>query len=209
MSSHATTAAESALVACEVCYKLADADAKSCPRCGSHLHQRKRDSMQRTVALLITACMLYLPANIYPIMYTEQFGVEEASTILGGVMVLIELDSVPIAMVIFVFSVIVPLGKIIVMFFLVWSVRNRTNLNARRRSNLYRMTQFVGKWSMVDVFVVAILVALVHLTGLMVVRPGVAALSFAAVVILTMVATESFDSRLIWDHSDEANREHQ
>ena len=208
MSTRIKTATDLELVACETCYKLAHATDSHCPRCGSPLHRRKQDSLQRTVALLLTACMLYLPANIYPIMYTEQFGVEEASTILGGVMVLIELDSIPIALVIFVFSVIVPLGKIVIMFFLVWSVRARSVLTARRRAALYRVTQFVGKWSMVDVFVVAILVALVHLTGLLVVRPGVAALSFAAVVILTMIATESFDARLIWDHSDEADSEH-
>lgn len=184
--------------------KLMPASVTHCSRCNSPLHPRKTDSLQRTLALLITACLLYIPANLYPIMYTEQLGNEEASTILGGVMVLIELGSVPIAVVIFVFSVIVPLGKIIVMFYLTWTVHGHSPLTPRQRSILYRVTQFVGKWSMVDVFVVAILVALVHLTGLLVVRPGVAALSFAAVVILTMVATESFDSRLIWDNSDEA-----
>lgn len=198
------TANELALAACEMCMKLAPQSASHCPRCNTRLHARKTDSLQRTLALLITACLLYIPANVYPIMYTEQLGTEEASTILGGVMVLIELGSAPIALVIFVFSVIVPLGKIAVMFYLAWTVYGHSRLTPRQSSILYRVTQFVGKWSMVDVFVVAILVALVHLTGLLVVRPGVAALSFAAVVMLTMVATESFDSRLIWDNSDEA-----
>lgn len=203
-----STAAERDLASCEMCLKLMPASASHCSRCHSRLHTRKHDSIQRTLALLITACLLYIPANLYPIMYTEQLGSEEASTILGGVMVLIELGSVPIALVIFVFSVIVPLGKIIIMFYLTWTVRGHSPLTARQRSILYRVTQFVGKWSMVDVFVVAILVALVHLTGLLVVRPGIAALSFAAVVMLTMVATESFDSRLIWDNTDEESREH-
>jgi paraquat-inducible protein A len=208
MNPGGTTATERNLVACEMCRKLLPIETARCDRCGSHLHPRKHDSIQRTLALLLTACILYIPANLYPIMYTEQFGVEEASTILGGVLVLIELDSVPIAVVIFVFSVIVPLGKILIMFYLVWTVRGRSYLTARQRAVLYRVTQFVGKWSMVDVFVVAILVALVHLTGLMVVRPGVAALSFAGVVMLTMIATESFDSRLIWDNTNEGPGEH-
>lgn len=209
MNAGRSTAAGLDLVACEMCMKLMPVGTQRCTRCGSALHTRKFDSIQRTLALLLTACLLYIPANLYPIMYTEQLGSEEASTILGGVVVLIELGSVPIALVIFVFSVIVPLGKIITMFYLVWTVRGHSPLSRRQRSILYRVTQFVGKWSMVDVFVVAILVALVHLTGLLVVRPGIAALSFAAVVILTMVATESFDSRLIWDNStDEAKVEH-
>lgn len=139
-------------------------------------------------------------------MYTEQLGVGEANTILQGVILLIEMGSIPIALVIFLFSVIVPLGKIMAMFYLVLTVRSHSPLTPHQRSVLYRVTEFVGKWSMVDVFVVAILVALVQLAGLLVVRPGVAALSFAGVVILTMIATQSFDSRLIWDNTKEAER---
>ncbi|MFK7977422.1 MAG: paraquat-inducible protein A [Halioglobus sp.] len=202
-----STASEHNLAACEMCLKLMPIDAQRCSRCNSKLHPRKADSLQRTLALLIAACLLYIPANLYPIMYTEQLGNEEASTILGGVLLLIDLGSFPIALVIFIFSVVVPLGKISIMFYLTWTVFGHSPLTQRQRAILYRATQFVGKWSMVDVFVVAILVALVHLTGLMVIRPGVAALSFAAVVILTMIATESFDSRLIWDNGDEAKRE--
>lgn len=200
MSDSGLTAASSGLNACHMCYKLAPMTVAYCPRCDTPLHSRKSDSLQRTVALLITACMLYVPANLYPIMYTEQLGYTEASTILGGIVMLIELGSVPIAIVIFIFSVIVPSGKIMVMSYLVWTVRRHSALSPRQRSTLYRVAEFVGKWSMVDVFVVAILVALVHLGGLLVVRPGIAALSFAGVVIVTMVATESFDSRLIWDN---------
>jgi len=167
------------------------------------MHLRKSDSIQRTLALLFTACLLYIPANLYPIMYTEQLGSTEASTILGGVVLLIDLGSVPVALVIFVFSVIVPSGKIMAIFYLVWTVERRSLLGPRQRSIMYRITEFIGKWSMVDVFVVSILVALVHLGGLLVIRPGVAALSFAGVVIVTMLAAESFDSRLIWDNIDE------
>lgn len=202
MSTPATGASRN-LATCHLCYKLASATLHDCPRCGSALHLRKRDSLQRTLALLITACLLYIPANLYPIMYTEQLGKTEASTILGGVVLLIDLGSMPVAIVIFIFSVMVPSGKIMAIFYLVWSVERHSVLGPRQRSMMYRITEFIGKWSMVDVFVVSILVALVHLGGLLVIRPGIAALSFAGVVIITMIAAESFDSRLIWDNIEE------
>ena len=201
----ATTAANRGLASCHMCYKLAPASVQRCPRCRASLHLRKHDSIQRTLALLVTSCLLYIPANLYPIMYTDEFGTKEASTILGGVILLIELGSVPVALVIFLFSVIVPSGKLMTMFYLVWTVERHSPLDARQRSIMYRITEFVGKWSMVDVFVVAILGALVHLVGLLVIRPGIAALCFAGVVIITMLAAQSFDSRLIWDNMEEKN----
>ncbi len=200
-----TTAASRGLASCHVCYKLAPATVHQCPRCGTTMHLRKNDSIQRTLALLVTSCLLYIPANLYPIMYTDQLGSTEASTIMGGVILLIELGSVPVAVVIFIFSVMVPSGKLMSMFYLVWTVERHSPLDPRQRSIMYRITEFIGKWSMVDVFVVSILVALVHLGGLLVIRPGVAALSFAGVVIVTMIAAESFDSRLIWDNMEEKN----
>lgn len=198
-----TTAAQRGLAACHLCCKLAPLDVHECPRCGSAMHLRKPDSLQRTLALLVTACILYIPANLYPIMYTDSLGTSEASTILGGVILLIELGSVPVALVIFVFSIMVPSGKLMAMFYLVWSVRRQSPLDARQRSAMYRVTEFIGKWSMIDVFVVSILAALVHLSGLLVIRPGIAALSFAGVVIVTMIAAESFDPRLIWDNLED------
>ena len=200
-----TTAANSNLAACHLCCKLAPAEVHHCPRCGSAMHVRKNDSIQRTLALLFTACLLYIPANMYPIMYTDQLGTTEPSTILGGVILLINLGSIPVALVIFVFSVLVPSGKLMAMFYLVRTVERHSPLDPRQRSVMYRVTEFIGKWSMVDVFVVAILVALVHLGGLLVIRPGVAALCFAGVVIVTMIAAESFDSRLIWDNMEDKN----
>ena len=197
------TGASRELASCHLCYKLAPSSLSHCPRCGSALHLRKNDSIQRTLALLFTACLLYIPANLYPIMYTEQLGSTEASTILGGVVLLIELGSLPIAMVIFVFSVMVPSAKIMAIFYLVWTVERHSPLGPRQRSLMYRVTELIGKWSMVDVFVVAILVAWVHLSGLLVIRPGIAARSIAGVVIVTMVAAESFDCRLIWDNMEE------
>lgn len=203
-----TTAASKGLSTCHLCFKLAPADVHHCPRCHAVMHLRKNDSMQRTLALLITAGLLYIPANLYPIMYTDQLGTTEASTVVGGVILLIDLGSAPIALVIFVFSVMVPSGKLLAMFYLVWTVERHSPLNPRQRSVMYRMTEFIGKWSMVDVFVVSILVALIHLSGILVIRPGIAAICFAGVVITTMIAAESFDSRLIWDNmDDEMNHE--
>jgi len=198
-----TTAASKGLSTCHMCLKLAPTGVHHCPRCHSTMHLRKNDSIQRTLALLVTSCLLYIPANIYPIMYTDQLGTTEASTILGGVILLIDLGSVPVAIVIFVFSVMVPSGKLMAMFYLVWTVERHSPLDPRQRSVMYRVTEFIGKWSMVDVFVVSILVALVHLSGVLVIRPGIAAICFAGVVIVTMIAAESFDSRLIWDNMDE------
>ena len=151
-----TTAAANNLAACHLCYKLAPVTVHQCPRCGSAMHLRKSDSIQRTLALLVTACLLYIPANLYPIMYTDQLGKTEASTILGGVILLIDLGSAPIAAVIFIFSVMVPSGKLMAMFYLVWTVERHSPLDPRQRSVMYRVTEFIGKWSMVDVFVVAI-----------------------------------------------------
>jgi paraquat-inducible protein A len=201
----AETAASRNLAACHICCKLASAELHHCPRCGSAMHLRKSDSIQRTLALLFTACLLYIPANLYPIMITEQLGKAEGSTILGGVVLLIHHGAIPVALVIFLFSVMVPIGKLMSMFYLVWTVERHSTLSPRQRTVMYQVTEFVGKWSMVDVFVVAILVALVHLGGLLAIKPGIAALSFAGVVIVTMIAAESFDARLIWDNMEEKN----
>jgi len=203
MSGDTETAASRGLASCHVCCKLAPAAVHSCPRCGAALHLRTTNSLQVTLALLITASILYIPANLYPIMITDTIGGAEISTILGGVVLLIKLGSVPVALVIFIASVIVPLAKLVAMFYLVWSVESSDRENHRQRTKLYEIAEFIGKWSMVDVFVVAILVALVHLGGLLVIRPGIAAYSFAGVVLVTMVAAEFFDPRLMWDQLEE------
>lgn len=205
MNANASTAASEGLASCHVCCKLTPAEKHACPRCGSTLHLRSNNSLQRTMALLITASILYIPANLYPIMITEALGVADVSTILGGVVLLIKLGSIPVAAVIFIASVMVPLTKLVAMYYLVWSVKHRTHDGHRQRTKMYLAAEFIGKWSMVDVFVVAILVALVHLGGLLVIRPGIAAYSFAGVVLVTMVAAECFDPRLMWDNLDNNN----
>lgn len=203
----ADTAASRNLASCHICLKLVDAGLHHCPRCGEAMHLRKPGSIQRTLALLITATILYIPANILPIMVTDQLGSATPSTIIGGVVLLINMGSVPIAAVIFIASVMVPVGKLIALYYLCWSVSRGRPINPRQRTVMYRITELIGKWSMVDVFVVAILVALVNLGGLLAIHPGAAAVSFAAVVIVTIIAAESFDPRIIWDELDRNNNE--
>lgn len=203
MSFPANTAAAAGLALCHTCNHLDRAELHHCPRCGDHLHLRKTHSLDRTLALLFTAVILYIPANVLPIMNTLQLGKGEPSTILGGVVLLIKLGSFPIAGVIFIASVMVPQAKILALFYLVWNAARKKPASAAQCTKIYRLTELVGKWSMVDVFVVAILVALIHLTGLLVILPGPAAIAFAGVVVATMLAAHSFDTRLIWDRLKE------
>jgi paraquat-inducible protein A len=167
------------------------------------LHLRTPDSLQRTIALVITATLLYIPANVLPIMTTTMLGTAEPSTILGGVVLLIHHGSYPIAAVIFIASVMVPTGKLISITWLCWSVARRHNTSLQQRARMYRVVEFVGKWSMTDVFVVAILVALIQLGGLLSITAGSAAIAFGGVVVVTILAAESFDARLIWDRAAE------
>ncbi len=193
------TAAARGLATCHTCRKLSPATLHECPRCGAVLHLRITDSLARTMALVMTASILYIPANVFPIMTTDQLGRSIDSTIMGGIVLLIELKSYPVAAVIFIASVLVPLGKLLALTALCWSVSRGQVSRPRERTVLYRITEFVGRWSMVDVFVVAILVSLIQLGGHITIRPGIAARAFSALVIVTMLAAESFDPRLIWD----------
>jgi len=188
---------------CHACDALLDealvARHRPCPRCGSRVHRRIPRSLQRTLALLLAAAVLYVPANTLPIMTTTQLGVSENSTILTGVQHLAHSGSWLLATVVFVASVLVPVTKMLVMALLLWSVYRGWSRDMRQRLALYRITELIGRWSMIDVYVVTLLVALVQFGLLTAVEPGAATLAFAAVVILTMLAAESFDPRLIWD----------
>lgn len=155
-------------------------------------------SIQKTWALLITSIILYIPANTLPMMYTRFLGQDEPSTIIGGVIELWRMGSYPIAAVIFIASVFVPVAKIVILIWLNTSVQRGSLEQHNERVFWYRVTEFVGRWSMVDVFVVAILVSLIQLGNAMSIYPGPAALAFCAVVIMTMLAAMTFDSRLIW-----------
>ena len=190
---------ESGLQACHVCERLEPIGQDRCGRCNTVLRSRKHHSRQRTLALTITASLLMIPAHTLPIMTTETLGVAQGATIVGGVVTLWHHGSYPIALVIFIASVVVPIGKLLALY---WVVLGRMGIDcdsAVRRSRLFRLSHMVGPWSMIDVFVVAILVGLVQLVGVLQIYPGLAVVSFAAMVVVTMLGANSFDERLIWD----------
>jgi len=196
------SAARSGLLLCHHCGKTQDMTHSRCERCDSRVHIRYENSIQKTWAYLITALVLYLPANLLPIMSTTLVGKTSSNTILSGIVVLWEHGSYPIALIIFIASVLVPIAKLLVLCWLCYMVQHKSAVLLRERTLLYRITEFIGRWSMIDIFVVAILVSLVHLGKLMTIYPGPAALSFAGMVIATMLAANSFDPRLIWDVYD-------
>ena len=194
-----------AVYGCRACELVVPAGAAtgalhpSCPRCGESLHLRKPRSLQRTWALVVAAVLLYIPANLYPVMAVTSLGRTQADTILSGVVYLLNHGMWPLALVVFVASVFVPLLKLAILIYLLVSVQLRSPWRARDRARLYRITEAVGRWSMVDIYVVTILVALVRLGNLATIEAQVGAVFFAAVVVLTIFAAMSFDPRLIWD----------
>ncbi|MBT8132548.1 MAG: paraquat-inducible protein A [Gammaproteobacteria bacterium] len=203
----ATTAISQGLQGCTICTSVSSADGETCPVCGAGLHAGWSESIPHTWAWLITSAILYIPANFLPIMYTRFFGKETANTILGGVVTLWEHGSYPIALIIFIASVLVPLGKIFVLAWLCLSIQFGSQFAVAEKTRLYRVTEFVGRWSMIDVFVVGILVALIQLGNIMSIVPGLAALAFAAMVGTTMLAAMAFDPRLLWASINEDQSE--
>ena len=192
------TALEQGLQGCHVCTGVVAASAHECGGCGAKLHAGPGRSIQETWAWLVTSIVLYIPANFLPIMHTTFLGRESENTIFGGVITLWEHGSYPIAIVIFGASVFVPIAKILVLGWLSISVQMGSAVALEQKTRLYRVTEFVGRWSMIDVFVVGILVALVQLGNIMTILPGAAALAFAGMVATTMLAAIAFDPRLIW-----------
>jgi paraquat-inducible protein A len=174
-----------------------------CPRCGAALHARKPRSLERCTALVIAALLCYLPANLMPVMTVTSLGRSQADTIMSGVVYLLTHGMWPLALVVFIASVCVPVAKLVILAFLLISVRRGSRWRPVERTQLYRITEAIGRWSMVDIYVVTILVALVHLGNLASIEAGLGAVFFGAVVVLTMLAAEAFDPRLIWDRSEE------
>jgi paraquat-inducible protein A len=176
-------------------------DAQLCTRCGAQLHARKPDSLRRTWALLLTAMLMYIPANMLPIMTVYSLGQGEPDTIMSGVIALIQLGMVPIALVVFVASILVPTFKLVGIALLLFSVQRKQPLSARQRGVMFRFIEWVGRWSMLDVFVITILVALVNFGNLASIQAGFGAVAFCTVVVLTMLAAVAFDPRLLWDNT--------
>lgn len=194
------------LLHCHTCGLLLDSETHSteahhCPRCETPMHHRIHNSLEKTWALLLAACILFIPANVYPVMTVMQLGQGDASTILGGVMTLIDLGMWGLAMLVFIASIVVPMTKLLILGFLCISVHKKSAWRPRDRTLLYRITEVVGAWSMVDIFLVGLLSALVSLGTLSTITPEPGAIFFAGVVVITMFAAKSFDPRLIWDHA--------
>ncbi len=176
-----------------------------CRRCHSKINHSLKDSYHKTLALLITAIILYIPANLYPILISKQFGVNSGSTILGGIIHLWELGSYPIAIIILLASVVVPLLKFLLIIYLLIAAKYKTRSSFLDKHKLFYITEAIGPWSMVDVFVVIILSVLIHFSTVQI-YPGAGATAFALMVFFTMLSALSFDTRLIIDNDNQNNR---
>lgn len=192
-------ASELGLQLCHACGQVCSANATECPRCDALLHHRKPDSIARTWALLITALILYVPANLLPVMHTDMFGGGSENTILSGVIEFWRDGAWDIALLIFIASVVVPCAKFLVLGVLLVTVQRRSRWAMRERARLYRFIETIGYWSMLDVLVVALVTALVQFRALSSIEPRLGILFFGLVVVLTMIAAMTFDPRLIWD----------
>jgi paraquat-inducible protein A len=198
-----STAASIGKTVCPTCELLGSPTTDhACRRCGTPLHLRKPHSIQRAWALLIAAYALYLPANLLPIMETRSlFGLQQ-DTIMSGVVYLWSSGSWVLAMVVVIASVAVPLVKLLSLTALLVGVQRGSRRQPLHRAKLYRLLELIGRWSMLDVYVVTILAALVQVESLASILPGAGVVAFAAVVVLSMLATMAFDPRLIWDATD-------
>ena len=198
-----TSAAARGLVSCSECALVSRPVTPQapghCPRCGEKLVFRRENAIQRTWALLVAATVLYAPANLLPVLATTTIVSSSSETIMSGVIYLYASGSWPLALIVFVASIVIPIGKIVTLGFVLVTVQRGMTTSDRQRTRLYRVVEFIGRWSMLDVFVDTFVVALVQLSPLMSVEPGPGVVYFMAVVVLTMFAAMSFDPRLIWD----------
>lgn len=212
MSNGVVTAMQQDLQSCEACGLLSrpspGQEEGRCPRCNEGLAFRKPNSLQRTWAFLIAAAICYIPANVLPVLTTTTAKGSESNTILQGVVLLWSPSGWPLSLIVLIASIMIPVGKIVALSYLLVSVQRDSIKNNEQRVRLYRMVKFIGRWSMVDVFVATFTATLVQLQPLMAVEPAPGLVYFAAVVVLTMFASESFDPRLIWDPSSSGRIRH-
>lgn len=199
-----TTAKDLSLVVCHGCGLLSPLHSKTCPRCHSILHDRKPASLERTWALMLAAAIMYVPANLLPMTSTSSLMGEQQDTIMSGVIYFWQHHDYLVAFVIFTASIFIPMLKLMILAFLLLVVRKQKTDKERWRPEqcafLYRVVEFVGRWSMIDVFVVSLLTALIQMQALASISAGPGAVAFGAVVVLTMLASLSFDPRIIWDN---------
>ncbi len=191
------------LISCGTCHLLSggfeSSEKLKCPRCGANLCRRKPLSVSRTWALVLAAAVFYIPANVFPITNIISFGSVKSDTIISGVIFFIENDLWPLAVIIFTASIMVPMVKLMILSFLLITVQRKSRWRRKDRTRLYRITEAIGRWSMVDIFAITVAIALVNLGSIATIRVESAAIYFAAVVVITMFAAMTFDPRLIWD----------
>ena len=195
------TARAAGLIGCRVCGKASARGVPACPRCGARLESRAPRSLQRVWALWLVGLICYVPANLLPMLITESLGTRYASTIVGGAVELAAHD-LPVALIILLASVAIPVAKFAAIGFLALSITRGARVPPPARVHLYEFVEFIGRWSMIDVFVVAILAALVRMGFLASIHPGPAAAFFALSVIFTMLSAQAMDPRLIWDSAE-------
>ncbi len=210
MSAAAATAFAAGCATCHDCGLLGrlpahGAHGARCARCGAALHVRKPRSIERTWALVIAATLCYVPANVLPVMTVTSLGQVQSDTIMSGVIYFLTHGMWPLAVIVFTASIFVPVLKLVMLSFLLISVQRGSNWRPAERTRMYRITETIGRWSMVDIFAISILVALVRLGNLATIEAGIGAVFFGAVVVSTMLAAEAFDPRLIWDRCETRN----
>lgn len=196
---HSLTARDAGLVSCTTCGRVHPAVDKTCLRCGAALASRDTKSLQKVWAWWIAGIIAYIPANTYPMLKTAALGKQSESTLIGGIVELLHHGSHGIAAIVFFASIVIPASKFLAIAYLALGIGRPSRTTAHRRHQVYEVVEFVGRWSMIDVFVVAILTALVQLGSAASIHPGIAAVSFALSVAFTMLSAQSFDARLIWD----------
>lgn len=200
---HFSTAKEAGLMLCPCCHSISEKEHDICPVCGSNISIRSKSSIQKTLAWLITSVILYIPANVLPVMTTQTLTYDSSNTIASGIIDLWAHGSYLIAAVIFFASLIVPIGKILILGYLCLCIIRKDAITLKTKTRAFEITEALGKWSMIDVFVVLTLVSLVQLGHIASIQSNPGILAFAGVVIATMMAARSFDIRLLWDSATE------
>ncbi|NOR81364.1 MAG: paraquat-inducible membrane protein A [Methyloprofundus sp.] len=206
MGNKPVSALQQGYLCCRVCHKILSQNTqkeKQCPRCHTKVYARIPNSIAQSWALLISSFILYIPANVLPIMTLNKAGMIRTDTILSGIINLVNIGMFPIALIVFIASILVPLLKMLGLALILLAVQFRWQRNVRLRTNMYRMIEFAGRWSMLDIFVISILLGIVKFNKVASVDIEPAALIFEVVVLLTMFAALRFDSRLIWDDINE------
>jgi paraquat-inducible protein A len=194
------TAREMGLIGCKRCTRVSAEGTRNCQRCGGKINSRDPKSLQKVIAWWLLGVACYIPGNLYPMLETKTLVGSDSSTIIGGAVELAHHGAWGVAIIILIASAVIPMAKFIIILGLVIGVRRGSQISDGLRQKLYEVVEYIGRWSMIDVFVVAVLSSLVQLQTLVNISPGTASIFFALSVIFTMLSAQNFDSRMIWDN---------